>query len=115
MDYQNYEHYKIAKEYYDKLKETYLKRSKIEGFKDVPDDEFFHNYVWQYLLSLQYDIFSSLEDGEYNEKIIYASYADAIKYFYGNHDSQKVVKDMNNIYEQDKRFQDTKNEEKDLD
>ncbi|MEN1895683.1 hypothetical protein [Staphylococcus nepalensis] len=104
MDYLNNEHYKITKEYYDKLKNQYLKRSKIEGFKDGPEDESFHNYVWQELLSLQYDIFSSLEDGEYNENIVYASYADYIKDFFGNHDSQKVVRDMNNIYEQDKRF-----------
>lgn len=104
MDHLNNEHYKIAKEYYDKLKNQYLKRSKIEGFKDVPEDEPFHNYVWQSILTLQYDVFSSLEDGEYNKDIIYASYADYIKDFFGNHDSQKVVKDMNNIYEQDKKF-----------
>lgn len=34
---------------------------------------------------------------------------------FGKHDSQKIVRVMNNIYEQDKSFQDTKDEEKDLD
>ena len=110
MDYQNYEHFKIAKENYDKLKNQYIKRSKTEGLKDVPDDESFHNYIWQELLNIEYEAFTSIEDGKYNENVTYAGYADKINNFIANHETQNVVRKMNERYMLDSRFRD-----KDLD
>lgn len=70
----------------------------------MPDDEDFHNYIWQELLNIEYEVFTSIEDGKYNENVIYASYADKINNFIADHETQNVVRKMNERYILDSRF-----------